>query len=94
MRYFSFLVCFLVSFLGCSSENAFKKCYGGTENEYGFDITLESEDFAYVSGETASSDFPTTNPYQASNAGFNDAFVTKFSTSGSSLIFSGLIWMV
>jgi len=35
----------------------------------------------YVTGNTASSDFPTTSPLQAANAGGNDAFVVKYSQS-------------
>ena len=43
---------------------------------------------AYVAGYTQSSDFPTQDPYQAGNAGSTDAFVVRFSPSGSSLFYS------
>jgi hypothetical protein len=42
---------------------------------------------AYVTGRTESTDFPTQNPYQT-NQPFGDAFVTKLSPSGSSLVYS------
>jgi hypothetical protein len=35
----------------------------------------------YVTGNTASTDFPTTSPLQAANAGGNDVFVVKYSQS-------------
>ncbi len=43
---------------------------------------------AYVTGFTWSTNFPTLNPYQERNRGRSDAFVTKLSTAGSSLIYS------
>jgi hypothetical protein len=43
---------------------------------------------AYVTGDTSSTNFPTTNPLQASNAGDYDAFVTKINAAGSGLVYS------
>ncbi len=43
---------------------------------------------AYVVGYTLSTDFPAANAYQGSNAGGADAFVTKLSPSGSTLVYS------
>ncbi|MCK4462592.1 MAG: SBBP repeat-containing protein, partial [candidate division Zixibacteria bacterium] len=44
---------------------------------------------AYVTGSTGSTDFPTLNPYQTDHGGYYyDAFVTKLSSSGNSLVYS------
>ncbi|MCX6616467.1 MAG: IPT/TIG domain-containing protein, partial [Acidobacteria bacterium] len=43
---------------------------------------------AIVAGITGSTDFPTANPLQATNAGGIDAFVTKLNASGSGLVYS------
>lgn len=50
-------------------------------------LAVDSERCAYLTGTTVSSDFPTENAYQSSN-GFSDAFLTKFSSTGSSLVYS------
>ena len=45
---------------------------------------------AYVSGTTASTDFPTASasPQPTAGGGFVDAFVTKLNATGSSLVYS------
>ena len=42
----------------------------------------------FVTGYTYSTNFPTKNPLQPSNAGHGDAFVTKFNAAGSALVYS------
>lgn len=59
---------------------------GGTGSESGLGIAVDNGN-AYVTGQTFSSDFPTLNPFQTSQGGV-DAFVTKLSSSGNSLIYS------
>ena len=52
-------------------------------------IAVDNTGAVYLSGITASTDFPTVNPLQATyGGGFSDAFVAKLSPSGSSLIYS------
>ncbi len=51
-------------------------------------ITVDSEGYAYVTGWTDSSNFPTENPYQSSYQGDWDAFITKLSQDGSYLVYS------
>jgi hypothetical protein len=62
---------------------------GGTNYDYGFDIAVDSFGSAYVTGE-ASTAFPLMNPIQQIGGG-KDAFVSKFSPDGSSLIYSTYI---
>ncbi len=61
---------------------------GGSSRDRGYGVTANAEGCAYVTGETYSSDFPTANPYDGTLDGSIDAFVTKFSTSGNSLVYS------
>ena len=51
---------------------------GGGDNDYGYDITLDSEGHAYLVGQTLSTDFPTTSgSFDPEHNGFIDALVTK-----------------
>jgi len=62
---------------------------GGASNDKCFDIALDVNLYAYVTGVTTSTNFPTTlNPFQSSLKGPQDAFVTKLSQAGNSLIYS------
>jgi Beta-propeller repeat len=63
-------------------------------------IAVDGAGDAYITGSTSSSNFPTVNPYQATNhapdgdtpagdfAGATDAFVSKLNTDGSALVYS------
>ncbi len=59
---------------------------GGGEDE-GYGIAVDGSGTAYVTGSTHSSDFPVLNPYQTDQGG-SDAFVTRLSSAGSSLLYS------
>jgi hypothetical protein len=62
---------------------------GGDGYDYGNGIAVDGSDCAYVTGHTYSTDFPVMNAYQTALGGIPyDAFVTKLSPSGSSLVYS------
>jgi hypothetical protein len=61
---------------------------GGSADDFGYAIAVDSTGAAYVTGETSSTNFPTQNPFQATNAGSSDVFVTKLSPSGNMLSYS------
>ena len=61
---------------------------GGTKYDDGFSIAVDASGAAYITGITYSTDFPTLNPYQGTFQGFSEAYVTKLSSSGSSLVYS------
>jgi hypothetical protein len=60
---------------------------GGSSGDLGHGIALDGSGSAYVTGWTDSTDFPTRNPLQT-DRGSKDAFVTKLSPSGDSLVYS------
>ncbi len=77
--------------LTSSGANAVYSTYlGGTEHEEGNAIALDISANAFIMGGTNSSDFPTRLAYQDSlTLEFeDDLFLTKFSNSGASLIYS------
>jgi hypothetical protein len=61
---------------------------GGSSQDYGTAVAVDSAGDAYVTGVTASPDFPTKNPVQPDSGGGYDAFVTEFNPAGSALIYS------
>jgi hypothetical protein len=61
---------------------------GGTAEDDGYAIAVDSTGNAYVTGQTKSVDFPTKNALYGSNAGSFDVFVTKISSDGSTLEYS------
>jgi hypothetical protein len=63
--------------------------FGGTSgSDSPSSIAVDSTGSAYVAGQTGSSDFSIFNAYQSTLAGYQDAFLTKFSADGSSLVYS------
>lgn len=61
---------------------------GGTGNDFGRGIALDTAGEAYVTGYTTSLNFPVPGCFQCVNAGGNDAFVTKFTAPGNPLVYS------
>jgi hypothetical protein len=61
---------------------------GGSGNDYGESIAVDTSGSAYVTGSTGSSDFPTTpGAFQTYGVGDN-AFVTEINSTGSALVYS------
>ena len=62
---------------------------GGSGDDQSNGIAVDGAGNAYVTGEAASTDFPTAAPLQASQSGGgSNAFVTKINPEGSALVFS------
>ncbi len=63
---------------------------GGNSSDVGYSIAVDGSGNAYVTGQTTSINFPTQNPYQQTlrGASAGDAFATKLSPSGNSLVYS------
>ena len=61
---------------------------GGTGDDRGTGIKVNSAGEAYVTGFTSSTNFPTVTPLQISNGGGFDAFVAKLNSAGSAFLYS------
>ena len=75
------------------SQLVYSTFLGGSSNDYGYSITVDTRGNAYVTGKTYSTDFPTTaESFDVTSNGagwyYGDAFVTKLNPSGSGLVYS------
>lgn len=61
---------------------------GGSDYDYPYSIAVDSTGAAYVTGLTESYDFPVMNALYPSLNGPEDAFISKFSPDGSTLVYS------
>ncbi len=62
---------------------------GGSGSDTGNGIAVDSSGNAYVTGVTASTDFPTMNPIQPAMSGdFYNVFVTEINAEGTMLVYS------
>ncbi len=61
---------------------------GGNNVDEGNAIAVDASGSAYVTGYTASTNFPLSSPFRGSNAASVDAFVTKLNPAGSALVYS------
>jgi hypothetical protein len=71
----------------------FSTLLGGSGDDWGFGVEVDPAGSVYMTGMTASSDFPTTanaldRTYVGPGAPFYDAFLTKLSGDGSRLLYS------
>ncbi|MFY9558656.1 MAG: SBBP repeat-containing protein [Terriglobales bacterium] len=78
-----------VSKLNSSGTQLLYSTYlGGSGGDYGQAIALNTSGEAYVAGQTASTDFPTTNAVQPVSGGPSDGFLTKLNAAGSAVLYS------
>lgn len=64
---------------------------GGSGTDQGYGIAVDAAGNAYVTGETASTDFRMVNAFQATYGGGADAFVTRINATGSALVYSSYL---
>ena len=79
---------FVIKLNPAGSALVYSTSLGGSGDDYGYGIAVDSSGSAYITGYTTSSNFPTVNPIQGINAGQGDAFVAKLNPSGSALVYS------
>ncbi|MHA2198697.1 MAG: SBBP repeat-containing protein [Candidatus Thorarchaeota archaeon] len=74
------------------SEPILSTFIGGSNDDVGYAIEVDSEGYVYISGHTYSSNFPTQSAYDSTyNGGSYDCFLLKYDPAGSALIFSTFI---
>jgi hypothetical protein len=61
---------------------------GGSGGDQGLHVAIDALGNAYICGFTTSTNFPTANALQATNAAFQDAFVTKINAAGTAFVYS------
>ena len=61
---------------------------GGSSADTARGIAVDNSGNAYIAGYTSSSNYPTQNALQSTNAGGTDAFVTELDAAGTALIYS------
>ncbi len=75
--------------LNSVASGGYSTFLGGTADEIGFSIAVDGAGFAYITGYTASTNFPTTaSAYDRIMSGWNDIFVTKLNQWGTGLVYS------
>ncbi len=79
---------FVAKFSADGSKVLYSTYLGGHSSDGGEDIAVDSTGNAYVTGWTYSSDFPKVNAKYPTLWGSMDAFVVKFSTNGSKVLYS------
>jgi hypothetical protein len=78
-----------VAKLGISgSALLFSTYLGGSADEHAAAIALDSSGNAVITGSTLSSNFPVVDAWQSVTGGNQDAFVTKYNSAGTSIVFS------
>jgi len=71
------------------SALVFSTFLGGSDDDGGTGITVDpSTGDVLIAGATRSRNFPTANPLQPNNHGFDNAFVARLRADGSALVFS------
>ncbi|MFB3896979.1 MAG: SBBP repeat-containing protein [bacterium] len=65
---------------------------GGSSNDYGQGICVDSDGNAYITGHTYSNNFPTTSgAYDTTYNGGEDTFISKLNKAGTALVYSTFI---
>ncbi|WP_309495861.1 SBBP repeat-containing protein [Mechercharimyces sp. CAU 1602] len=80
---------FVTKLNATGSNLLFSTYLGGSGNDFGIGLSLDSFFNAWVTGRTSSTDFPlTSDAYQVNLGGSQDVFVTQVSSSGRGIMYS------
>jgi len=79
---------FVTKFNATGTALVYSTYLGGSGDDVGFGVAVDTAGNAYIAGRTYSTDFPTANAFQPTNHGAPDAFVTKINAAGSAFVYS------
>ena len=79
---------FVSKFNAMGTAFVYSTYLGGSSDDEGMGIAVDSSGQAYVVGNTKSNNFPTLNAFQAANGGGEDAFLTVLNAAGNGLVYS------
>ena len=79
---------FITKLNATGSALVYSTYLGGVGTDSGSAITVDGAGNAYIIGSTFSTDFPTTNAFQAAKGAQEDAFVAKINASGGAFVYS------
>ncbi len=79
---------FVVKLDPTGSNLVYADYIGGNAWDYGFALTIDAQNEVYLTGSTSSSNFPVVNAFQSTYIGSYNAFLTKISAGGTSLLYS------
>ncbi|TFG05717.1 hypothetical protein EU538_11165, partial [Candidatus Thorarchaeota archaeon] len=79
--------CFVTKLATDGQSLVYSTYLGGGSLDYGFSIAVE-DGYAFVTGETRSTDFPVVNAYDSTLDGDGGCFVTKVAPDGRFLVYS------
>jgi hypothetical protein len=79
---------FVTKFSPSGNTLVYSTYHGGSDIDFGNDIAVDLSGSGYLTGSTFSSNFPTANARQPMSGGIYDAYISKFSASGTALVYS------
>ena len=80
---------FISKFNAGGASLAYSTYLGGNDSDVGFGIAVDSQGYAYLTGESWSSNFPVANALQPIHPGIQqDVIVVKLNPAGNSLVYS------
>ena len=88
---------FVAKLVPAGNALAYSTYLGGSQDDYANAIAVDGRGSAYVTGATASFDFPIRNPFQPVKGGggtlspIDNAFVTKLTPAGNDLVYSSFL---
>jgi uncharacterized repeat protein (TIGR01451 family) len=77
-----------VAKISSAGSKIYASYLGGSGDDRGTGVAVNSSGSAYVTGFTSSTNFPTVTPLQIANGGGFDVFVTKLNSAGSAFSYS------
>jgi hypothetical protein len=80
---------FLLKMNASGSDLVYSTFLGGSSEDWGWGLAVDSNGVAYMTGETWSADFPTTTlAFDGSLTGGQDTYIAQLNSTGSDLLYS------